>query len=276
MAQLVDTAPAFDAFAKAAALESPFVREQLWRDRYEAAHADIFAAFYSGDVSPRRPLLQLRELARVREQARDGSAALAPVIDEVDETVRVLLGAPTLPAPTHVLLVGGGTVNASVGRLDGDVAVFHCLEWFRSAEDWRVLAAHETAHAWHEILLGGSPPTDDLAWTTFSEGFAVRASVEAVPDRPECDYFWYGHAGFDSWLAWCHEHHEELRAHLRDHLDDRAQANAMFGSERHQGHSRTGYFIAADLVTSTGMPLTELVRLSVPEGSELVRSALGR
>lgn len=274
MARLLDTVPAFDAFAKAAALESPFVREQLWRDRYEAAHPDVFAAFYAGEASPRRPLLQLRELARVREQANAGSAALPPVIDEVDEIVRALLGAPTLPAPRHVLLVGGGTVNASVGRLRGDIAVFHCLEWFRGAEDWRVLAAHETAHAWHEVVLGVSSPSDSLAWITFSEGLAVRASMEAVPGRPEADYFWYGHAGFDTWLLWCREHRDELRAHLRDSLDDPTEANTLFGADRHRGHSRTGYFTGAELVAASNAPLAELVRLTVPEGAELIRSTL--
>lgn len=274
MARIVDTAPAFEAFAGSAALESPLIREQLWRERYEAAHPDVFAAFYAGDASPRHPLAQVRELSRVRRQAREGAAALGTVIDEVEETVRVLLDSPREPSPTHVLLVGGGSVNASVGRLGDQVAVFHCLEWFRSAEDWRVLAAHETAHAWHEITLGITPPDEDLAWITFSEGLAVRASQEAVPGHPMCDYFWYGHPGFDAWLAWCQEHREQLRSHLRDHLDDPSAANALFGSQDHQGHSRTGYFVAGELLAGTGRPLSELVRLPVDEARDLVRSAL--
>jgi hypothetical protein len=273
-ARIIDTAPAFEAFASRAALESPFVRQQLWRDQYEAAHRDVFAAFYAGDASPRHPLAQVRELARVRQQARDGAAALGTVIEEVNEAVGVLLELPPEPAPTHVLLVGGGSVNASVGRLGGAVAVFHCLEWFRSAEDWRVLAAHETAHAWHEIALGVSPPADDLAWITFSEGLAVRASQEAVPGRPTCDYFWYGHPGFDAWLTWCRDHREQLCDHLRDHVDDVSAASALFGSEQYEGHRRTGYFIAGELLTATGRPLRDLVHLSVTEASDLIRSAL--
>jgi hypothetical protein len=274
VARTIDTAPAFEAFAGAAALESPFAREQLWRDQYEASHPEVFAAFYTGAASPRRPLAQVRQLARVRQQARDGALALGPVIDEVDETVRTLLDLPPEPAPTHVLLVGGGSVNASVGRLADDVAVFHCLEWFRSADDWRVLAAHETTHAWHEIALKVSPPEDDLAWITFSEGLAVRASLEAVPGRPECDYFWYGHAGFDGWMAWCHAHRDELRSNMRDHLDDPFAASALFGPERYNGHSRTGYFVAAELLAATGRSLSDLVRLGVDEASDLIRSAL--
>lgn len=274
MTRIIDTAPAFEAFAKSAALESPFERERLWRDRYEAAHPDVFAAFYGGGASPRHPLAQVRELSRVRRQARDGAAALGPVIDEVADTVRVVLDLPPEPAPIHVLLVSGGSVNAAVGRLGGDIAVFHCLEWYRSAEDWRVLAAHETAHAWHEITLGASAPANDLAWTTFSEGLAVRASQEAVPGRPPCDYFWYGHPGFDDWLTWCVEHRSQLRAHLRDRLGDRSAADALYGSDQHERRSRTGYFIAGELLNATGRPLAELVRLSVPEASDLVRSAL--
>jgi len=274
VAHIIDTAPAFEAFAESAALESPFTREQLWRDRYEAAHPDVFASFYAGDVSPRRPLAQVRELARVRRQAAAAAAALAPVINEVDETVRTMLGLPAEPAPAHVLLVGGGSVNASVGRLGGGVAVFHCLEWFRAAEDWRVLAAHETTHAWHEIALDGTPPDDDLAWITFSEGLAVRGSQEAVPGRAECDYFWYGHAGFDRWLAWCHEHEAQLRSHLRERLTDASAADALFGAGRYEGHSRTGYFVAARLLADTQHSLAELVRLTTTEASDLIRSAL--
>lgn len=275
MARIIDTAPAFEAFARGAALESPLIREQLWRDNYEASHADVFAAFYAGDVSTRHPLAQLRGLSRVRIQARDGAAALGPIIDEAEAAVRTLLDVPPEPAPTHVLLVGGGSVNATVGRLGDSVAVFHCLEWFTSAEDWRVLAAHETAHAWHEIVLQESPPADDLAWITFSEGLAVLASEEAAPGRPAWDYFWYGHGGFEGWFSWCEVHREQLRAHLRDHLDSPGAANALFGSEQCEGHSRTGYFVAGELLAATGRPLSELVRLSVPEATDLVRSALG-
>ena len=57
-------------------------------------------------------------------------------------------------------------------------------------------------------------------------------------------------------------------------MEDPAAATALFGAERVEGRSRTGYFIAAELVTASGIPLSELVRLSAPEGVELVRLAL--
>ncbi|MBA3956256.1 MAG: hypothetical protein H0X58_06295, partial [Acidimicrobiia bacterium] len=48
MADILDTSPAFEAFARAAFVESPVVREQLWKERYEAAHPEVFVAFYDG------------------------------------------------------------------------------------------------------------------------------------------------------------------------------------------------------------------------------------
>ena len=274
MTRIVDTAPTFAECAAAAALEAPFVRERMWRERYENAHPDVFDAFYAGVSSRRRPVAQVRELRRVRENARAGAAAMEALIADVEPAVRAALGVAETPAPVHVLLVGTGSVNASVGRLGEDVAVFHCLEWFKSADDWRVLAAHETAHALHEIRLGARPPEDDLAWTAFSEGLAVLASQRAVPDRSDQDYYWYGHPGFRGWMEWCREHRDQLRAHLRDHLDDFSIAETLFGAEKHQGHLRTGYFTATDLLASTGRPLAELVALDVDGAREVVRAAL--
>lgn len=274
MARIIDTDVAFEEFAEAAALESPFVREQMWHDRYEGAHPEIFAAFYAGQGAQRRPLAMVRELARVRRQARLGAAVLTAAIEEIDPRVRAVLDVPETPAPLHILLVGAGSVNATVGRVGADVAVFHCLEWVGSEQGSRVLTAHETAHAWHEITLGVPGDDSDVAWTAFSEGLAILASRAAVPDRPETEYFWYGLPGYDDWLAWCRQHGAVLRAGLRERLDDPGAAEAFFGGQPYEGNRRVGYFLAAELLVETGRSLPELAHLSVAEARELVRSAL--
>ena len=202
MARILDTTPAFVEFARGAFLESPVMREQHWVERYEGAHRDVFEAFYAkqGEPEPGNPLV--RELSRVRQQAEEGADATKAAIEEVEPALVDALGVPARPSPLHVLMVGRFTTNALVGRLGDEVALFHCLEWFQSREGAQVLVAHEDAHALHEILLGQTPPQDP-AWTAFSEGMAIQASRTVVPGRPEDDYFWYGHAGFEDWLPWC-------------------------------------------------------------------------
>ena len=271
MIRLIDTSPAFEEFAAAVALESPLTREQMWGEKYEAASPEIFEAFGTRSAS-RRPPSMLRELARVRNQARAGAAALNQVLEGVETAVRTVLDLPPEPAPIHVLLVGDGSVNATVGRLGGEVAVFHCLEWFRTPAGASVLAAHEDTHAWHEIMLGVSPPENDLAWVTFSEGLATVVSKAAVPGQSDADYFWYGHPGFDGWMSWCQENRERLRAAVVDRLDDDSATETFFGAGDVDGRPRVGYFVAADLVTSLGRPLPELLRLSVDEAKAVMRA----
>jgi hypothetical protein len=176
MADIVDTSPEFDAFARAAFLESPVVREQLWVERYEGAHPEVFAAYYDGHGTTEGRASVVRDLSTVRTRVRGAAPVEHRLIEEVEPAVGQALGLPDEPAPLHVLLVGSFSTDADVGRLDGRVTLFHCLEWFHSEEGMRLLVAHEDTHAWHEIALGSVPPEEDAAWLAFYEGLAIRAT----------------------------------------------------------------------------------------------------
>ncbi len=274
MARILDTAPEFDTFARKAFLESPVLREQLWQERYEGSHPEVFEAFYAKHPDTDGRAALVRELSKVRQRAGEAAPVMRKLIEELDPAVAKALGLPATPSPVHVLMVGPYSTNAVVSRLGEDVALFHCLEWFNSAEGARVLVAHEDSHAWHEIALGQAPPEDDVAWMTFSEGLAIQASRSLVPDRDEYDYFWYGHAGFEEWLPWCQEHGDDLRQRLRDSLDDPAATETFFGSGLVEGRWRVGYFVADVVVAGLGRSLPELAAMSVAEGQEAVRAAL--
>ena len=273
MVRIIDTTPAFDTFAKSAFLDSPIMRGQRWVEEYEGAHPDVFEAFYSEQGQPERGNPLTRELSRVRRQAEEGAAATRKVIEEVEPAVAEALGLPTSPSPVHVLMVGQFNANALVGRLDGEVALFHCLEWFQSEEATRVLVAHEDAHAWHEIALGEAPP-EDPAWMAFSEGMAIQASRAVVPDRPDYDYFWYGHAGFEEWLPWCQEHRQQVFELFRAALDDPEGGESFFGGGLVEGRWRLGYFVADEIVRGLDRPLPELAAMSVDDARALVRDQL--
>lgn len=272
---IIDTSPEFETFARESALESPVFRERLWHERYEAVHPDVFEGYYATQDSRYRPPAMVRELSALRRQVGESAPALRHVIEEVDPLVRDLLGVASEPAPVHILMVGTGATNATVGRLRGRAAVYHCMEWSQSPAATGVLTAHEVTHAWHQILLGADPPATDLAWLTFSEGLAIQASRAAVPGRPEEEYFWYGLAGFGDWLPWCRERRDQLRERLRDGLDGSAEALLMFTGSAPDEPSRIGYFVADELVAGLGRPLRELVRMSVDEARSAVRDALG-
>lgn len=274
MTRIVDTTPEFEAFAQAAALESPYRRDEMWRELYEGAHRVLFDAFYALPGMSRRPGRMTKELPAVRRAVGAASPALREIIGEVSPAVQEILGLPAEPAPVHILLVGSAATNAVVGRVGDDVAVFHCMEWYRSPEGARVLTAHEAAHAWHRLTMAASPPDDDVAWTAFTEGFAIQVSRQVVPGRPEHDYFWYDIPGFTGWVEWCREHRQELTVTLRAALDDRAAAEALFDGEPKDGPPRVGYFVADALVASLQRPLTALVRTGVDDAVGLVRSAL--
>jgi len=273
MARIIDTTPAFDRYASSAFLENPIMRAQQWEEQYEGAHADVFEAFYAEQGRPERGNPLVRELSRVRKQAAEGGAATAKVIEEVEPAVAEALGVPSSPSPVHVLMIGQFNANALVGRLGGEVTLFHCLEWFQSEEGTRVLVAHEDAHAWHEIALG-DPPPEDPAWMAFSEGMAIQASRVVLPGRADSDYFWYGHAGFEDWLPWCREHREQVFELFREALDQPEAIESFFGGGLVEGRWRLGYFVADEVVTGLEQSLPELAAMSVDEARAAVRERL--
>jgi len=273
--EIVDTIPAFEAFADRAALESPVFREKLWRDQYEAAHADAFEGYYATQDSRSRPTRMVRELSALRRRVAAAAGTRREVIEDVDPVVREALAAPSRSAPVHVLMVGNGATNAVVGRLHGRVAVFHCLEWEQPRAPAQVLTAHELTHAWQQILLGvAAPADDDLAWLVFWEGLAIQTSRVVVPDRPEHEYFWYGVKGYESWPAWCRDRRQRLRQRLRAELDGSPEAAPMFTGQAVGEPPRAGYFVAGDLIAALGARLPELVRMPVDEARSTVRAAL--
>ncbi len=273
MARILDTTPTFVEFARAAFLESPVMREQHWVERYEGAHPDVFEAFYAEQGEPERGNPLVRELSRVRQQAEEGAVATRSVIEEVEPALVEAMGVPAAPTPLHVLMVGRFTTNALVTRLGDEVALFHCLEWFQAREGTQVLVAHEDAHALHQITLGQRPP-EDAAWMAFSEGMAIQASRTVVPGRPDDDYYWYGHAGFEDWLPWCREHRTEVLDAFKASLDAPEAVETFFGGGLVEGRWRVGYFVADELVRELGRPLPELVRMSVDDGRAAIRQLL--
>ncbi|MFN2390066.1 MAG: hypothetical protein ABR575_10740 [Actinomycetota bacterium] len=276
MARILDTSPDFDAYARTVALDAPWMKEQKWAEDYGRIHADVFEAFFAAGGAPEGKAAMVRELSRIRSRVETAAPVVREAIEALDPALADALGVAPEHPPLHVLLVGTFSVNAAVGRLDGDVAVFHCLEWFQDPEGARILIAHEGTHAWHQIARGDAGPQDDLAWVTFYEGLAVRASRTLVPGRPESDYFWYGHEGFDEWLPWCKEHRGPLRERFAGMLDDPLAAETFFGAGTVDGHWRTGFFVADELVSRIDAPLPELAQMSVDEGRAAVRSALDR
>jgi hypothetical protein len=274
MPRIIDTAPDFDAFARSAFLESPTIREQLWKERYEAAHPEVFSSFYQRHGSTENRATLVRDLSTVRKRVREAAPVERQLIEQVEPAVQQALGVPASPSPQHVLLVGSFSTNADVGQLNDEVALFHCLEWFHDEEGMRVVVAHEDTHAWHQIALQANPPEDDPAWMAFYEGLAIHASRTVVPGRPEEDYYWYGHGGFAEWLPWCREHQDELLGQFRSALDDPGAVETWFGSGLIDGHWRVGYFIADVVAERLGRPLPELVAMSVEEARQAIREAL--
>ncbi len=246
---------------------------------YRDAHRDVFAGlervvpgFASGLPA------MVRELARVLDRVQDAAPVMRSVIEEVDPKFPELMGVPTEPSPLHVLMVGAFTTNSAVGRLGDEVAVFHCLEWFQSADGARALVAHEVAHAWHQLALQRTgqavPPDEDLAWMIFSEGLATQASRVAAPGLSEVDYFWYGHPEVDDWVKWCEVHGSELDEHMGAALASAEAVETFFGAGLVDGRWRVGYHVADRLVGGLGRPLPELVAMPVDEARHAVRDAL--
>lgn len=273
MARFLDTIPTFDAMARRAFLESPYIRERLWEESYEQAYPEVFEALYSLAPRGNGRNAMVRELSSVRERAAIAAPVMASLINELEPTVAEALGVGTATSPRHVLMVGSMSASAVVGRLGDEVTLFHCLEWFSTAEGARVMVAHEDAHAWHALALG-RPLPEDAAWTAFYEGVAIEASRRAVSGRPEDDYFWYGHEEFGEWLPWCRANRDLLMDRFRDSLDEPGAADTFFGAGLVEGRWRTGFFLADVLVAGLGRGLPELVAMTESEGRAAIREAL--
>lgn len=274
MTRIIDTVPAFEAYARKANVESPLNREMAWASAYESAHPEVFAAFRQATGAQTGLAALVRELRKVRDRVTEATPAVLAAIEKVDPALPVALGLATDPAPVHVLLVGTFATNATVGPMGDDVAVFHCLEWFQTPAGAEVLTAHEGTHAWHQLALGTPGPEDDLAWMAFSEGLAIAASRVAAPGHDELDYFWYGTPDVDTWLPWCRDNAGELRKHFQASLDIPEAVETFFGSGMVDGHWRVGQFVADQLVTELNRPLPELAKMTVTEGQAAIRALL--
>ena len=272
--RIVDTTAGFESFARKAALETPLLREALWREKYEDAYPEVFAGFYAADGSPSGRAAIVREISRVRSRSEEAAGVVREGIRAAAAALPSLLDVPAEPEPVHVLMVGTFTTNATVGKLNDEVAVFHCLEWFQTAEGTRVLVAHETTHAYHQIAMGAKGPEDDAAWMAFSEGLAIAASRAIVPGLPEADYFWYGHPEVESWLPWCQEHRDKLIQHFRASLDVPETVETYFGGGMIEGQWRVGFWLADELIRGVDLPLSSLAAMTVEEGRALIRKAL--
>ncbi len=276
MARILDTLDDFVTFARKAGLETPIERESLWTEIYEDAHPQVFEGFYAADGSPSGRAAIVREVNRIRKRVEEAAPVVRQAIEDAEAQLPGLLGLENAAkTPLHVLMVGTLTTNASVGCVNDDVAVFHCLEWFQKAEGARVLVAHETTHAWHQLALGVRPPDDDVAWMAFSEGMALAASRALVPGRPELEYFWYGHGEVAHWLDWCWDHREELLDHFRASIEAPETMETYFGGGMIEGQWRVGFYLADELVKNLGRPLPELIAMSVEEAQTAIRRELG-
>ena len=275
MARILDTIPAFQRFAGHAMDLDAVGRQRQWSRHYRAAHPDVFDAFFAGHGDRSGLPTVLHNLRPVRQRAQAAVSHMPALIAAIEPTVAEALGAGGQSEPLHVLLVGTMTTNAFVAPLDGELAVFHCLEWFRDPGTAGVLVAHEAAHAWHRRRVA-APVTPDMAWEALAEGIALQASRTAVPDHPEQDYFWYGVEGFEDWLPWCREHRELLLDEFRRALDDPDAVEAFFGGGFVHAHWRTGFFVADVLVDELDLSLAELAGLDAVAGRRLVRDALDR
>lgn len=272
--RLLDTLSGFESFARKAALQTPMERERLWTDMYESAYPEVFEAFYAEHGSPEgRPAL-VRELSRVRTRVDEAAPVVREAVANTESKLGDILGTTPDPTPRHVLMVGTLTANAVVGRLADEVAVFHCLEWYQTESGAKALVAHETTHAWHELILGQPLPTD-AAGTAFAEGVAIAASRQVMADLDPSDYFWYGHPETDTWLDWCREHHDVLVGHFADALDEETTPETYFGGGTIDGQWRVGFYLADWIVTQIDRPLPELVRMSVGDADAAVRQVLG-
>jgi hypothetical protein len=105
---------------------------------------------------------------------------------------------------------------------------------------------------------------------------AVQASREAFPGRPEEEYFWYGMGQFEDWLTWCREHRADLLARFRQALEaeDPGAVETLFEGGEVEGHWRTGFFIADQVVGALQQPLRELARLDPDEARQAIDKGL--
>lgn len=280
MTRILDTTPDFVALTKAAFLQDPVSRRDLWDKRYRARYPAVFDAFFAGQGAREQVPALVHRLSDVRKVVDTAAPVMPALIEEVEPAVREALGIVDVPEPLHVLMVGTFSTNACVVHVDDDIAVLHCLEWFSDPETTRVLVAHEDTHAWHETVRGSSLP-EDLAWTAFAEGLALQVSRAVVPDRPEADYFWYGVAGFEDWLPWCREHRDLLLDRFAESLDNEGgegddATEAFFGAGFVEQRWRTGFYVADELVRSLDVSPPDLVRMDADEARKALRTALDR
>ncbi|MGH2773740.1 MAG: hypothetical protein ACRDIU_11475 [Actinomycetota bacterium] len=272
MARILDTIPDFVSFARKGGIESPLIRQQLHQEIYQAAHPEVFEAFFAEQPATEGLHALARELSKVRRRIDDAAAAMPGLIREIDPGVKEALGVESDREPLHVLMVGTFSTNAFVRKLGDDIAVFHCLEWWSGPQPTKVLIAHESAHAWHQIKMGKNPPPD-IAWTAFYEGLGVRASREVVPEADENEYFWYGVPGFEDWLDACRNIEPELLKLFSEALGSKEGSEAFFGSGLVHKLWRSGFYIADLLLQRLDLPVRDLAGYSVDKGRKAIHQA---
>lgn len=238
-----------------------------WVDQYEAAHAEIFEAYYSAYGHPN---------GRASAAAQVGD--LAPTIIEREARVRSTLdgayqdfvarGLMEAEDPLDVvLMVGAGHSDAWVKITKGNPVLFVALEMLPEPERDSLLVLHELIHVVHVRallpLLEAHPSVpDQVGMRVWLEGLAVAATRLLRPGHPDAAYLF---APDSDWIDQCHAALPTLAAELLPNLTtaDTTIGYSLCGvTDDESWPSRAGYWVGDHVVRElldSGHNLTHLI-----------------
>jgi hypothetical protein len=177
---LDDLTRSFEAFWEEAGSASAEQLHQLWTDRYERRHQDLFELYYSDWANRTAVPAALDRFTLDAFRITDRARRLRLLLPTIAETTATTLDQPDSHL-RFVLFVGVYASNAWVTDFRGRPVALFAVEQFPDAPHDAILIAHESAHQVHQLSRAGNWPETNNDLRLFEEGLAVLASEDVLP-----------------------------------------------------------------------------------------------
>jgi hypothetical protein len=211
-------------YLKLADLEDHASRLRAWASDYEAAHQDVFDAYYRSYSDPQDRDGAVADVPRFSRLVREREARAEAIARQAEKE---FAAQGLLEEIDVVLMVGNHTSNGWIDEFHGRQTMFVALEYLGAPPYDALLFSHEAVHLAH-IHHGVQSWPGDIGSHLIQEGIATAASRELHPGLSDSAYLWNDDQ-HDSWVAECREAERALTAVVLEEMTTPAEAAHVEG-----------------------------------------------
>jgi len=207
-----------------ARIEDHADRLKAWTTEYEAAHRDVFDAYYRSYSDPRHRAAAVADVTRISPLVQEREARAKALARQTEQDFRAQ---GLLDELDVVLLVGNHTANGWIAEFRGRQSLFVALELLGDPPYDGIVISHEALHLAH-MQHGARTWPDDVGASLIQEGVATAASRQLHPGLSDSGYLWTDDQ-HNPWVHECREAERALAAVVLDEIATPTEASHVRG-----------------------------------------------